>query len=92
MFSASTPRLQGKLLFSKNGGCSISRRTKTLDGGASLLAWQIRRLFEDDTLAVTLGSEARIVARRRHSPAAVEQQLIGAYNELVGGAAPVHSV
>jgi len=61
-------------------------------GDAAVLARQIHRLFQDDALAVRLGAAAAAVARARHSPEVVMQQLIGAYEELVGAAVPVHSV
>jgi glycosyltransferase involved in cell wall biosynthesis len=60
---------------------------------AALLAWQIAKFFDDENLSSRLGAQARIVARRRHDPARVEQQLMSAYMEiaaqscLVGGTA-----
>ena len=53
-------------------------------GDAALLAWNIRKLFQDSALAARLGAEARLVARRRHDPEQVEGQLMRAYEELAG--------
>jgi glycosyltransferase involved in cell wall biosynthesis len=52
-------------------------------GDSALLARQIDRLFQDDTLAISLGAKARLVARERHDPDRVEGQLMRAYEELV---------
>jgi len=51
-------------------------------GDAALLAWQIGRIFRDDDLASSLGSNARCTAMERHDPARVEAELINAYKEL----------
>ena len=51
-------------------------------GDAALLAWKIRRIFEDDTLAMTLGTQARLVARDKHDPERVVAQVLQAYEEL----------
>ncbi|MGD0548884.1 MAG: glycosyltransferase [Terracidiphilus sp.] len=51
-------------------------------GDAALLAWQIAKIFDNDSLASQLGRQARVVARERHNPARVEEQLLNAYNEL----------
>ncbi len=51
-------------------------------GDAALLAWQIGRIFRDDSLASRLGSNARCTAIERHDPARVEAELLNAYKEL----------
>jgi glycosyltransferase involved in cell wall biosynthesis len=48
-----------------------------------LLADKIRSIFNDDELAVRLGSQARNVARERHDPQRVVEQLIAAYNKIL---------
>jgi glycosyltransferase involved in cell wall biosynthesis len=51
-------------------------------GDPALLAWQISRIFRDDSLASRLGLNARCTAMERHDPARVEAELINAYKEL----------
>jgi glycosyltransferase involved in cell wall biosynthesis len=51
-------------------------------GDTALLAWQIGRIFRDDSLASQLGKNARSTAMERHDPARVEAELINAYKEL----------
>jgi glycosyltransferase involved in cell wall biosynthesis len=51
-------------------------------GDPALLAWQIGRIFRDDSLASRLGLNARCTAMERHDPARVEAELINAYKEL----------
>jgi glycosyltransferase involved in cell wall biosynthesis len=51
-------------------------------GDAALLAWQVAKVFENEDLAVQIGAQARIVARQRHDPARVEDQLLSAYKDL----------
>ena len=51
-------------------------------GDAAFLAWQFAKVFDNDDVAVQIGVQARIVARQRHDPAHVEQQLLSAYREL----------
>lgn len=51
-------------------------------GDTALLAMQVHRLFQDDQLAQQIGSKARDVARKRHDPQHVEDQLLHAYAEV----------
>jgi glycosyltransferase involved in cell wall biosynthesis len=53
-------------------------------GDAALLAWNIHRLFQDSALATRLGAEARMVARDRHDPVKIEEQILRVYHELCG--------
>jgi glycosyltransferase involved in cell wall biosynthesis len=50
-------------------------------GDTALLAMQVHRLFQDDQLAQQIGAQARDVARKRHDPQRVEDQLLRAYAE-----------
>ncbi len=58
-------------------------------GDPALLAWQISRIFRDDSLASRLGPNARSTAMERHDPLRVEEQLLSAYRELAGMGARV---
>lgn len=51
-------------------------------GDTALLAWQIAKIFNDNDLSSHLGAQARLVARERHDPARVEEQLMSAYMEI----------
>lgn len=48
-----------------------------------LLAAAIRRVFRDDKEAVHVGAAARAVARVRHDPATVTDQLMAAYRKVL---------
>lgn len=52
-------------------------------GDESVLAQQIRRLFQDDDLAVRLGTVARGQAHARHDRRRVVGELLGAYKAIV---------
>jgi len=51
-------------------------------GDATLLAWQVARIFREENTASRLGVEARIIAKKRNSPALAEEQILAAYREL----------
>ena len=49
-----------------------------------LLAWQIKRLFDSDELALTLGHNAREHALVTHDPDGNCGQLLSAYKDILG--------
>lgn len=49
----------------------------------NLLAWQIKRIFENDELAINLGINAREHANKTHDPTANYRALIAAYNDIL---------
>jgi glycosyltransferase involved in cell wall biosynthesis len=53
-------------------------------GDAPSLAAKLRELFEDDALAVQLGSQAHEAAINRHDPDAVVQEILDAYEFVLG--------
>jgi len=52
-------------------------------GDHVLLAWQIRRIFSDDALAMKISREARMVAQRRHHIMQVTQQYLTIYSNII---------
>lgn len=52
-------------------------------GDAPMLAARLRDVFEDDSLAVRLGSQAHEVAVRRHDPRSIVQEILAAYEEVL---------
>jgi glycosyltransferase involved in cell wall biosynthesis len=55
-------------------------------GDESMLAQQVERVFLDDKLATSLGSQARRRSRLRHDPTTVVQSLISAYDQTIKAA------
>ena len=53
-------------------------------GDAPMLAARLREVFEDDSLAVRLGSQAHEVAVRRHDPDAIVHEVVTAYEDVLG--------
>jgi len=53
-------------------------------GDAPMLAARLREVFEDDAMAVQLGSKAHEVAAGRHDPDAVVQGIVTAYGHILG--------
>ena len=53
-------------------------------GDAPMLAARLREVFEDDSLAVQLGSQAHEVAVRRHDPDAIVHEILTAYEQVLG--------
>lgn len=53
-------------------------------GDAPMIADQIRRIFDNDELAMRLGATARIVATRRHNPDIILESLAGVYEKVLG--------
>jgi len=53
-------------------------------GDAPMLAARLREVFEDDSLAVRLGSQAHGVAARRHDPGAIVHEILAAYEDVLG--------
>ncbi len=53
-------------------------------GDTPMLAARLQEVFEDDSLAVQLGSQAREVAVRRHDPNAIVHEVVTAYKEVLG--------
>lgn len=51
-------------------------------GDSAMLAQCIRRIFENDELAVKFGRNARTVARKRHDPSRIVRQNLDCYTEL----------
>lgn len=49
-----------------------------------LLAWSLKRIFEDDELAARLGKNARETAARRHDPRANSAAMAAIYADLAG--------
>jgi glycosyltransferase involved in cell wall biosynthesis len=56
-------------------------------GDAPMLAARLREVFEDESLAVQLGSQAHEVAVRRHDPDVVLQEIVTAYEEVLRSSA-----
>lgn len=52
-------------------------------GDSAVLAHQMRRLFEDDELAVRLGAAAGLLAKERHDPERVVAELLHAYEDVL---------
>ena len=52
-------------------------------GDAPALAAKLEEVFEDDSLAVQLGSQAHKVAIRRHDPHAVVQEILTTYEAIL---------
>lgn len=50
---------------------------------SSMLAWQIKRVLENDELAISLGEEARKHARFTHDPVMNKSLLISAYKTII---------
>ena len=53
-------------------------------GDAFLLAFAIRKLFEDDKLAAKLGQAAKIRAANRHTPQKIMDDLLNCYGKMSG--------
>jgi len=53
-------------------------------GDAPMLAARLQEVFEDDSLAVRLGMQAHEVALRRHDPDAIVQEILAAYEDVLG--------
>ncbi len=53
-------------------------------GDAPILAAKLRDVFDDDSLAVRLGSQAHEVAVRRHDPDAIVHEVVTAYEDVLG--------
>lgn len=51
-------------------------------GDYAVLAYQIKRIFSDDALALKLSSEARIIAQRRHNVIQSTQQYMKIYSQI----------
>jgi glycosyltransferase involved in cell wall biosynthesis len=56
------------------------------NGDVPMLAAQLRRIFEDDALAVRLGEHASEAARKRHDPDTVLAGILAAYDGVMGRA------
>jgi glycosyltransferase involved in cell wall biosynthesis len=52
-------------------------------GDVPMLAERIRNIFEDDELAVRLGSRARSVARQRHDPDSIVREILSIYDDVL---------
>ena len=52
-------------------------------GDAPMLAARVGDVFEDDNLAVRLGSQAREVAVRRHDPDAIIHEIVASYKQVL---------
>jgi glycosyltransferase involved in cell wall biosynthesis len=52
-------------------------------GDAFMLAARIRRVFEDDALAVRLGSQAHEAAVRRHDPRSITREIVETYKHIL---------
>lgn len=52
-------------------------------GDAATMAWQLRRIFDDDCLATKLGRGAHQLALRRHDIAATVKQYIDGYRDAI---------
>jgi glycosyltransferase involved in cell wall biosynthesis len=52
-------------------------------GDAPMLAAKLRGLFEDDSLAVRLGRQAREVSMERHDPDTVVRGILAVYDDIV---------
>ncbi|MGO9136843.1 MAG: glycosyltransferase family 4 protein [Syntrophales bacterium] len=53
-------------------------------GDTPMLAARLTELFEDESLAVQLGSQAHEVAVRRHDPDAIVNEVLTAYEDVFG--------
>ena len=53
-------------------------------GDAVLLAERLRRLLEDDSLALTLSENARRQAHARHDPERIVRQVVSIYHSVLG--------
>ena len=53
-------------------------------GDAPMLASRLEKVFDDDNLAVRLGQEARETATKRHDPEKIVQDVVTAYEEILG--------
>jgi glycosyltransferase involved in cell wall biosynthesis len=53
-------------------------------GDAPMLAARLRDVFDDDSLAVRLGSQAHEVAVRRHDPHEIVHEILAAYECVLG--------
>lgn len=53
-------------------------------GDAPMLAARLQEVFEDDCLAVRLGSQAHEVAIKRHDPDAIVHEVVTAYENVLG--------
>ena len=49
----------------------------------NLLAWQIKRIFDDDNLAKRLGKNARKHAQKTHDPVINSNALMSAYKDIL---------
>lgn len=49
-----------------------------------LLAWQIKRIFDDPELALTISKNAKIHAKKTHDPKINKDSLLYAYNKILG--------
>lgn len=52
-------------------------------GDEYLMAYQIKRIFDDDKLAIKLSCNAHKIALRRHNILKTTEQYINAYNEII---------
>lgn len=52
-------------------------------GDHVLLAWQVRRIFSDDALAMKISREARLIAQKRHHIIQVTQQYLTIYADII---------
>lgn len=55
-------------------------------GDAVVMAYQIRRIFDDDYIAKTLGANSQALARKRHEPSSVVAHLLRAYSDVLAKA------
>lgn len=53
-------------------------------GDAPMLAQRLREIFKNDSLAVSLSEHGRETARLRHDPVSVLQQILSAYEHILG--------
>jgi len=53
-------------------------------GDAPMLAARLRDVFEDDSLAVRLGSNAHKIAVKRHDPVSIVEEVLETYDEILG--------
>lgn len=52
-------------------------------GDFRTLAYQIERIFEDDSLALKISKNAKLIAQRRHSKEVTYKQYISAYKRII---------
>lgn len=52
-------------------------------GDHTFLAWQIKRIFSDDALAVKISREAQVIAQRRHHIPQTTQQYLTIYSIII---------